>query len=109
MVGWGDRGAGRGDGDAVRHLFRVAAGLDSLVPGEAQILAQIRDAYASAFEWGATGPVSNRHPVSLRRDEALEVDAVGSPRDGLQTATLRSPCAGRSRSRMISGRRSETT
>jgi glutamyl-tRNA reductase len=46
--------------DAAEHLFAVAAGLDSLVPGEAQILAQIRDAYASAFEWGATGPVSNR-------------------------------------------------
>ena len=46
--------------DAAEHLFSVAAGLDSLVPGEAQILAQIRDAYASAFEWGSTGPVSNR-------------------------------------------------
>jgi glutamyl-tRNA reductase len=46
--------------EAAEHLFAVAAGLDSLVPGEAQILAQIRDAYASAFEWGSTGPVSNR-------------------------------------------------
>jgi glutamyl-tRNA reductase len=46
--------------EAAEHLFSVAAGLDSLVPGEAQILAQIRDAYASAFEWGSTGPVSNR-------------------------------------------------
>jgi glutamyl-tRNA reductase len=46
--------------DAAEHLFAVAAGLDSLVPGEAQILAQIRDAYTSAFEWGATGPVTNR-------------------------------------------------
>jgi glutamyl-tRNA reductase len=50
----------REGGDAAEHLFAVAAGLDSLVPGEAQILAQIRDAYTSAFEWGATGPVSNR-------------------------------------------------
>jgi glutamyl-tRNA reductase len=46
--------------EAAEHLFSVAAGLDSLVPGEAQILAQIRDAYARAFEWGSTGPVSNR-------------------------------------------------
>jgi glutamyl-tRNA reductase len=46
--------------EAAEHLFSVAAGLDSLVPGEAQILAQIRDAYASAFGWGSTGPVSNR-------------------------------------------------
>jgi glutamyl-tRNA reductase len=50
----------QGGADAAAHLFSVAAGLDSLVPGEAQILAQIRDAYASAFAWGSTGPVSNR-------------------------------------------------
>jgi glutamyl-tRNA reductase len=50
----------RDGAEAAEHLFAVAAGLDSLVPGEAQILSQIRDAYASAFEWGATGPVSNR-------------------------------------------------
>ena len=42
------------------HLFAVAGGLDSLVPGEAQILSQIRDAYAGAADAGSTGPVSNR-------------------------------------------------
>ncbi|MGZ4430947.1 MAG: glutamyl-tRNA reductase, partial [Gaiellales bacterium] len=47
-------------GSAAEHLFAVAAGLDSLVPGEAQILAQIRDAYGIALETGSTGPVSNR-------------------------------------------------
>ncbi len=45
---------------AAEHLFAVAGGLDSLVPGEAQILSQIRDAYAAASEGGSTGPVSNR-------------------------------------------------
>jgi glutamyl-tRNA reductase len=45
---------------AIEHLFAVAAGLDSMVPGEAQILAQLRDAYADALELGSTGPVSNR-------------------------------------------------
>jgi glutamyl-tRNA reductase len=46
--------------EAAEHLFEVAGGLDSLVPGEAQILAQIREAYAFALEMGSTGTVSNR-------------------------------------------------
>lgn len=44
------------DDDVALHLYRVAAGLDSLVPGEGQILGQVR----SAFEHGSTGPLLDR-------------------------------------------------
>jgi glutamyl-tRNA reductase len=46
--------------DAVRHLFRVATGLDSLVLGEPQILGQVKDAWSTARTAGALGPQLDR-------------------------------------------------
>lgn len=48
------------DHDAVRHMLRVASGLDSLVLGEPQILGQMKTAFTAANEAGTTGKILNR-------------------------------------------------
>jgi glutamyl-tRNA reductase len=45
------------EGRAVQHLFAVAAGIDSMVVGEAQILSQVREAFQAAQAERAVGPV----------------------------------------------------
>jgi glutamyl-tRNA reductase len=48
------------DDAAVRHLFRVAASLDSMLVGEPQILGQLKDHYSASHEAGAIGTILHR-------------------------------------------------
>lgn len=59
------------DKAAVKHAFRVAAGLDSMVIGEPQILGQMKTAFAKAHKNGNTGKVLNRlfqHTFSVAKE-----------------------------------------
>lgn len=50
----------RQDAEAIRHLYRLAAGLDSMVLGEDQIVGQLKEALAVAHAGGTIGPVLHR-------------------------------------------------
>jgi glutamyl-tRNA reductase len=78
--------------DAVRHVFRVACGADSMVLGEPQILGQLKQAYSSACEAHATGAILNRvlHAAfrigkRARTDTALGQGAVSVATIAAQT------------------------
>ncbi|MBJ7455305.1 MAG: hypothetical protein JHC74_04525, partial [Thermoleophilia bacterium] len=59
-LGGGDLTTVRHGADAAHHVFRVAAGLESRVPGDDGIRGQLRDAAALARQAGATAMVLNR-------------------------------------------------
>ncbi|MGB5226426.1 MAG: glutamyl-tRNA reductase [Arenicellales bacterium] len=69
--------------EAVRHAFRVASGLDSMVLGEPQILGQMKEAFATAHKTGVTGKLLNQlfqHTFSVakqvRTDTQIGASAV---------------------------------
>lgn len=71
------------DQAAVKHAFRVAAGLDSMILGEPQILGQMKEAFAAAHKLGATGKILNRLfqetfsvAKQVRTDTAIGANAV---------------------------------
>jgi glutamyl-tRNA reductase len=64
---------------AVRHIFRVACGLDSMVLGEDQILGQMKDAYATSMEAGTTSAILNtliRQAVTSAKKIKTQTDRV---------------------------------
>ena len=69
------------DLEAVRHLFRVTASLDSMIMGEPQILGQMKDAYRTAVENRTTGILLNRlshHAFRVAKRVRTETGIAGN-------------------------------
>ncbi len=67
---------------AVKHAFRVASGLDSMVLGEPQILGQMKDAFNLALKAGTTGKVFNRlfqHTFSVAKQVRTDTTIGANP------------------------------
>ncbi|RMG67946.1 MAG: glutamyl-tRNA reductase, partial [Calditrichaeota bacterium] len=90
---YGERLYVRTGQEAVAHLFRVAAGMDSMMLGEPQILGQVKAAYQLAMEVGATGSVLNRLldfalavGKRVRHETALGQGAISIPYAAVELA-----------------------
>ena len=95
-------------GAAVQHLFAVAAGLDSMVIGEAQILGQLRAAYAAADAAGTVGRTLHELSqqalrVGKRVHAATGIDAAGASvvSEALAAWPRRSAGSGRVRAAVV--------
>ena len=88
------------DDGAVSHLFDVAAGLDSMVVGEGQILGQTRDALRAGQEHGTVGPALN-----ALFQQALRVGKRAHAETGIDRAAPSLVTAALERSRRPGGRR----
>ncbi len=70
------------EADAIRHIFRVACGLDSMVLGEPQILGQLKDAWRDAQDSGALGSNLSRlmqHTFSVAKKVRTDTEIGSSP------------------------------
>jgi len=79
--------------EAVRHAFRVAAGLDSMMVGEPQILGQVREAFGAARAARATGPLLDalfRHAIAagrrVRQRTGIERGSLSVPQAAVELA-----------------------
>ncbi|MFM8413248.1 MAG: glutamyl-tRNA reductase [Planctomycetota bacterium] len=78
------------DEAVVRHLFGVAAGLDSMVLGEPQILGQVKQAWALAQEAGTTGPLTaGMFQAALRAAKRVATETgVGRERTSIPSVAV---------------------
>ena len=78
------------DADAVRHLFRVASGLDSVVLGEDQIAGQVKTAFEMAQKTEAAGSLLNAlFPAALRTSKRVRTETgLGSGQVSVASAAV---------------------
>jgi len=68
--------------EAIRHIFRVACGLDSMVLGETQVLGQLKDAFRDAQQAGTVGPLLSRlfqHTFSVAKKVRTDTEIGANP------------------------------